>query len=376
MNELVELFGTITNLILSIAVTAYGAFVWLKERQGGSRPRFSLLAYRCWWASWLCWVFAWGILLTVALAKSKPVPVGLKILVLVFDNLNSVFMILVYFVVTRGNEFNKQRIYTAFAQIFGALALGCGFLYMVSPLIDVNFAYEVHRTWSLCLGVFAPVLIGWACNLRYNTLIILVIGFAYGLMQPLVYATELPGVHVTISQANLTLLKPIVAMTLGGLKVLWAILFMQVLAHGATSSESLIVNKAPVHFHFFRRWKKAVLGHALVLGSVYCCLLITLVIIYIKLRTGLNDLATAFTIVCGFMALLDWFLKRWDRGNQRRGQPLGNNRWPGSFPNVRQPIAVITVERMSTRTRLEANDKEPEASPETSEKTGDRVRRR
>lgn len=315
--EAIRYFGTVTNFVLSISVTVYGYAAWFRRRSVGHVNRFSLLAYRCWWGSWLCWVFAWGVLLLAALMRLEPVPVGLKIATLVFDNLNSVLMILVYFVITRGNKFEKPRVQTAFFQISGSLFIGCLILYMFARVINLDFAYEVHRTWSLCLSVFAPMLIGWACYLRYNTLLILVVGFAYGFMQPLIYTTELAAVQSSLGPQNMMLYKPIFAMTLGGLKVLWAVLFTQVLAHGATSGEPLILNETSVHFHFFRKWEKKVLGHALVLGAIYCSLLIAMGVVYVQLSTHfLPDLATSLSLVCGFMALLDWFWKLWDKGAQ------------------------------------------------------------
>jgi hypothetical protein len=311
----VEDFGTVTNFVISLSVTLYGYLVWLRDRRLGAGLRFRFLAFRCWWASWLCWVLAWSALLIAALMGNRQVPLGLKIVTLVFDNLNSVFMILVYFVVTRGNEFDKQKILVAFKQVFGSLILGCAILYTVFSMIDLSFGYEVHRTWSLCLGVFAPMLVGWACNLRYNTLLVLIVGSAYGFMQPLVYATELATVQSAAAGGSFSAYKPVVAMTLGGLKVLWAIVFMQVLAHGSTSGESLVSSKTTVRFRFFRHWEKKVLGHALTLGIAYCGLLIALVIIYAK---GLSDLATALGIVGGFMALLDYFWRLWDLGTKKR----------------------------------------------------------
>jgi hypothetical protein len=257
------------------------------------------------------------LLLAALMIPKHEVPVGLKIVTLIFDNLNSVLMILVYFVITRGNRFDESKVQTAFLQVSGSLLLGCLILYLFARVISLDFAYEVHRTWSLCLGVFAPVLIGWACYLRYNTRLILVVGFAYGFMQPLIYTTELAPVQSIIGPQSIGLYKPIFAMTLGGLKVLWAILFTQVLAHGATSGEPLVLNETSVHFHFFRRWEKKVLGHALVLGAIYCSLLIAMGVVYVQQSTHfLPNLATSLSLVCGFMALLDWFWKLWDKGAQ------------------------------------------------------------
>lgn len=322
----VEDFGTVTNLVLSASVVIYGFLVWLRDKTLGTRHPYRILAYRCWWASWLCWVFAWGMLFAAAL-KGGQVPLSLKIVTLVFDNLNSVFLILVYFVVTRGDDFDATMIKAAFLQISGSLALGCSLLYLLAPVVGSDFAYEVHRTWSLCVGVFAPMLVGWACNLRYNTLLVLVIGFAYGFIQPLVYATQLETAQSAAVQGFMQSYKPVVAMTLGGLKVLWAIAFMQVLAHGSVSGESLVLSKTAIRFHFFRHWEKKVLGHALVLSIAYCCLLIALVTIYAQ---GLNALATALGIVSAFMAILDWFWKLWDKGNQNRTNTKTKNDKPKS----------------------------------------------
>src|SRR3712207_1974333 len=100
--DLVTHFGTVTNLVISVSVTLYG-LMWLREGDLGAPHRFQTLAYRCWWASWLSWALAWSLLLVAALIGKDPIPLELKIVTLAFDNLNSVFMILVYFVVTRGN---------------------------------------------------------------------------------------------------------------------------------------------------------------------------------------------------------------------------------------------------------------------------------
>jgi hypothetical protein len=311
----VENFGTVTNLVLSASVALYGFLVWLRDKTLGAKHPFRILAYRCWWASWVCWVFAWAVLLLAAMRSSEPVPLNLRIVTLIFDNLNSVFLILVYFVITRGDHFNRSRINTAFMQISGSLTLGCAILYLLAPLLGLNFAYEVHRTWSLCLGVFAPMMVGWACRLRYNTLLVLIIGFAYGFMQPLVYATQLETAQSAAVHGFVQFYKPVIAMTLGGLKVLWAVAFMQVLAHGSISGESLVASKTAIRFHFFRHWEKKVLGHTLVLSIAYCCLLIALVSIYAQ---ALSALATALGIVSAFMALLDWFWKLWHKGSQHQ----------------------------------------------------------
>jgi hypothetical protein len=321
-----EDFGTIANFILSLSVALYGYIVWFRDKELSNKFPYRRLAYRCWWAAWFFWVIAWAVLLIAALLGIDPVPVHWRVVTLIFDNLNSVFTILVYFVVTRGNDFDKAKIFTAFKQISISLGLGCAILYILSlssllipsfAYVTPSFAYDIHQTWSLCIGVFAPILVGWACNLRYNTRLVLIVGFAYGFMQPLVYATQLETANSTTIREHMPAVKPIVAMTLGSLKVLWAIVFTQVLTHGLPSGSSLVSSRQPSgRIHLFRRrnWDKKVLIHALFLSGIYCCLIIAF-IIYTQ---GLYGLATTLTVLTGFMALLGWFWKLWDHGSKKQ----------------------------------------------------------
>ena len=51
-----------------------------------------------------------------------------------------------------------------------------------------------------------------------------------------------------------------------------------------------------------------------ILGGIYCIL----IIFFISYNWGLSNLATALTILSGFMIVLGGFWKLWDHGSKKR----------------------------------------------------------
>lgn len=305
-----DYFGTVTNLSISLAVTVYGLLAWAREHSSDlSSSPFRRCAYLCWWASWLSWSLAWATILVAGICASDSL--YLRIPVLVFDNLNSVFLILIFLTITRGDAFGTAQIRLAFAWIVTSLG-GCTLLlYFLSRWLGLSFAYEVHRTWALCLSVISPILVGWAFNLRFNTLSALAVGFVYGFIQPVVYSTEIhaPG---PIADA-VERLRPVTAMTLAGLKVTWAIVFMQVLALGVATGSSLVEDKPLREFKLFKGWTKKLAGQAITLVVLYTILLVWMFVYYVS---SLEKFAVALGIVGGIIALLDWFWKLWEKASK------------------------------------------------------------
>jgi hypothetical protein len=334
-----DYFGTATNLSISLMVTVYGMLAWAgKGTLDLASPPFKRRAYLCWLASWLAWVFAWA---TILAGSSRPGSLYFGIPVLAFDNLNSIFLILVFLTITRGDGFGAAKIGMAFACIAGSLGTCTCLLYVLSRWLGLSFAYEVHRTWSLCLGVISPILVGWAFNLRFNTLSALAVGFVYGFIQPVVYTAE---VHSAGAIANVVEnLRPVTAMTLAGLKVTWAIVFMQILALGVSSGKSLVQDRPVREFDllkgnkerlgharvlvsldkdkptgesdlFKKKWNKKLLGQALMLVILYTILLICMFLYYSR---SLERFGWAVGIVASIIGLLQWFWDLWDKATKR-----------------------------------------------------------
>jgi hypothetical protein len=113
-------------------------------------------------------------------------------------------------------------------------------------------------------------------------------------------------------------LRPVTAMTLAGLKVTWAIVFMQVLALGITSGKSLVEDKPLREFNLFKGWTKKLAGHALILVILYTILLVWMFLYYVS---SLQNFAVALGIVGGIIGLLDWFWKMWEKASKHFAAP-------------------------------------------------------
>jgi hypothetical protein len=300
-------FGTYTNITLVLVVTLYGIY-WLFKPPKHNDLAYRYRAYCYWWCSWLAWVIAWTLL---AIKHSKfgtdNYILKLDIPILIFDNLNSIFLIIVYFVLTRGRELTSTQARIQAVKITLSFAVAYGALYLLFQQRS-NFAYEIHRTCSLCVAVFTPVLVGWSFNLRFKTSIVLMVGCLYGLTQPIVYATQLRTLQPDDFNKTLTDIQPIVAMIVGFLKVMWAITCTKVLSSAHASSENLVLVKQAGQSDFWRGWSFAVGLHATILIAVYCVLLIVLAHRFLD---KLGGFATSIGVVTGVFSLWQTIWNFW-----------------------------------------------------------------
>lgn len=309
--EQFDYFGTATNLSITAAVALYGAIAWLRKgpsEDWASHP-FKRRAYLCWWLSWLSWVFAWALLLTRAWLS--PGSIRSQVIVLILDNLNCTFLILIFLVLSRGDSFGPTQLRLAFAWIVGSVGTCTAIIYSLSHWLNLTFAFGVHRIWSLCLSIVCPILVGWAFNLRFNTLSALAVGFVYGFIQPIVYIAELqlPGISEAVAK-----LRPVTAMTLAGLKIAWAIIFMQTLSLVVTSGKSLVDDRPTREVHVLTHgWDKRLIGQALMLIVIYTALLIWMFVFYVG---TLEKFAVALGIVGGIIGLLDFFWRLWEKASR------------------------------------------------------------
>ncbi len=295
-----DYLGITTNLLLSLSVVAYGLFAWARESSPLGQTPFKRRAYLCWWTSWLAWVIAWTLILTMTHADLNGY-MPLKIITMIFDNLNSICLIILFFVLTRGDDFGRRDILFAFAGITCPIAAAVVVLYIVVGGISPDIGYQMHFTWSLCLDIITPMLVGWGVYLRFDTLVPLGVGFTYGLLQPFVDTAEL-GLPATVGLMNPY--NSIITMLTGGLKVVWALVFMHVLAYGADSGRNL-VKPSTDKFRYLplkRPLDKNILRHGILLGAVY---VILLTISLMRYSPNLVSFSIAFGVVMGFFGLLD-----------------------------------------------------------------------
>jgi hypothetical protein len=311
-----DYFGTATNLSISAAVAAYGAFAWLinhDSQEWASQP-FRRRAYTFWWGSWAAWVMAWALILLAGL-RGQTDSTAFKIVILAFDNLNGILAIVVFIIVTRGDDFGPTKIRLSLLWSLGTLLACTAPLYALSGTLGLGFAYEVHSTWGLCLSVVSPILVGWALHLRFRTVAALAVGFVYGFIQPIVYAAELQAASPTISHV-VNNLHPVIAMTLGALKVGWAVVFTQILALGKAGAKGAsMVDDQPVEpIRLFKGSSRRLLGHTFVLLIVYTILL---VVMFMQYEQSIANFATALGIVGGLIAIFDFFWRMFIEASRR-----------------------------------------------------------
>lgn len=225
----------ITNLFVSLVIAVSSLLLYISipskrlskplpgKKNKKSRRHAPLRKYRR--RAFLLWILFWTIMaaawLLVTLGQDQLNSRAASIGVVAMDNLNAIVLIVIYFIITRGNRFQRKEI----AWTFSSLALGLGTyiaaLYLLFPS-EPEIPKRLHEALSLCLGFFSPVVLGWAFNLRFGTSSVLVLGVAYGLFQPLIYAAEVSSIEKIDRYLALNGAKVPISMTIAFLKVAWA----------------------------------------------------------------------------------------------------------------------------------------------------------
>jgi len=145
-----------------------------------------------------------------------------------------------YLVLTRGEEYIKKNLKYDFYQLSFFFSIVIPMLYILCKIHQKSdFAIILHNTFSLSLGIIAPILLGWAYNLRFNTKIIFYIGIAYGLMQPLVYVVNL-NIQNGSGFDVLKDYKPVIDAILAFLKIALAVTSIKILYSDQAFVKSLI----------------------------------------------------------------------------------------------------------------------------------------
>lgn len=306
--------GALANFIIVLIVSLYGIY-WLFNRSRVAELEFRRRAYRYWWCSWAAWTVVWYLLYRKSTYPNQNdfIP-SLDIPVLIFDNLNSIFLLVVYIVITRGREVTARQAGTLVVCIILSIGILYGSVYFIFNYFYVvpKFAYEIHRSFSMCIAVFTPILVGWAFNLRFKTSVVLVIGCLYGLIQPVIYATELNTFQQSEYQEfqiGLANIKPAVAMITGLLKVAWVIIFTRVLENAKASSENLILTEKTNISHIWKGGSFSVRLHSIVLIAVYIVLLSALTQNYNAFITTFGAAFAFVMTIIGLWQFIWWVWK-------------------------------------------------------------------
>lgn len=163
------------NAVVSIVVTFSALLALWFVRKQEDFPGFVVRAGFLWLLSWVVWVVTW---LTIGSRPLQAWPHVVSIELLCSD-LNSVIFLLLYFMVTRA----ESRADSAWRAVWIAVPIAIGYV-ILYYVFDLSLARSLHQRWSLVLAAATPVLVGWAIASRYRAYLPLVVGFAYGFLQP------------------------------------------------------------------------------------------------------------------------------------------------------------------------------------------------
>ena len=324
-------FGALTNFLISLSVVLYG-LAWVYRKPSAQPAEFIYRTYFYWWASWVAWVFAWLLLLLksklgmAAIEKVFPYPTEMQVdtVILLLDNLNTICLVLVFLALVRGVEYTARRGRIDFFRLSSSLAAAYNVLYIFMGLMtqEILVAYKVHKAWSESIGVVTPIIVGWAVYLRFNTRSLLLIGFLYGFIQPVVYATQLTS-DLGPLREMFARWQPLIAMILGAMKVAWAIVFTRILSSRPWPQASLILPAPPATVRFTSGKDRSVAWHAIVLITVYLSLFVWLLIRYLSMQEVepfISGFAVSLGVVIGMLAFLQFLWWLWDLMN-RPGPP-------------------------------------------------------
>ena len=266
-NQSIIEFGINANIIVVAAVVILGLF-WVFRKSESPSHLMRIRAFQFWWASWFMWLFAWG-----AIKFDK------EILILVFDNLNTVCLLLMYFVLTRGEEYSVKRSFTDFFKVIASLTIIYGVLYWMFSY-NVKIAIAIHHISSLSFGLFTPLLIGWGFRLRFNTNLMLYVGAAYGFMQPFIFNIHSETISNAVIKEQLTEVQPTFDLLLAFLKIVWAVLSFNILYNAKTTTGNLVAETVPKPYgvsEFFKRWNRDMIFYTFLLVIVFIVLIVFLI---------------------------------------------------------------------------------------------------
>lgn len=199
----------LTNFCICVLVTLNG-FYWLKyiNKKNEHERRYIFRAYLCWWLSWVVWTVTWAIISFTEREISHPRAV------FALSDLNAIFLVAVYFILTRGDGYKPITALLDISYLCTVLAAG----YIIFWFLLPQRFDSLQMGWGLCLSAVSTLLVGWAFNFRYKTRAVLVIGFVYAFAQPFAFDAIQQKAPPADVQPVLEAFKFVLAI----FKVLWA----------------------------------------------------------------------------------------------------------------------------------------------------------
>ncbi|MCU1268477.1 MAG: hypothetical protein JWM21_4795 [Acidobacteria bacterium] len=264
--------GELNFLVCVVVAFASAITLWRLTQCRKTVYDFVFRATLCWTAAWVVWIGLWAITWRVG------VPTGnWHWLSLALSDVNTMLQLLFCVGLIQGSRF-KGKEYGAFAAMMLAFVVTAAvFIHffpgqtsqekvlLIQPLREacsqatqqtagaargafdvfkdlcsqvsspqptVAVAERLQERWSLAIGMFASLVIGWGFKVRYGTMNVLIVGFLYAIMQPPAYEALYGELKSTDSALVLTLL--------AALKVVFALSVVYYLGIQPTDGRNLV----------------------------------------------------------------------------------------------------------------------------------------
>lgn len=202
-------FPSFANFLVCALVTACG-FLWLRNISGkyGENDRYLFRAYLYWWLSWLVWTLTWALITFTSWETTH------RRALLGLSDLNAILLITVYFSLARSKAHKPTVELIDFVGLGAVIAIAYAvFQWLMPERFD-----SLQIGWGLCLSAVSTLVVGWAFVLRFETRLVLIIGFIYAFAQPLAFDAIFYGERISHQAPLLDAFKLVLAV----LKVIWA----------------------------------------------------------------------------------------------------------------------------------------------------------
>lgn len=258
------------------------------------RKRLALTAFLAWWLAWLFLLASWALIRGGPLLGDATLRVQLLL-----SDLNSLLLIFGFFVVVYLHHF-EAKVTGAFAVALMLLVFLGAFYLLVYFYFDNSL--RLLQLWGLCLAAATPVLFGWALGIAYGGWLPVIVGLAYGFLQPGAFAAVIDPIQYTESTNPWASLLVLLAV----MKVAWAAVVGRYLLQDPDTVPAPYPDRA-VGLAFF--------GHKLYLVIFVALVVATLLALG---RLGMlnmafvKDLALYVTAIAAFLGIVRFLQERFD----------------------------------------------------------------
>lgn len=310
-------YPSFSNFIVCSIVGLSGLY-WLKKfsQKYEKRNHYIFRSYVCWWLSWVIWGITWALIAFTDWEHTSRVR-----LLLALSDLNAIFLITVYFTLTRGNTYKATEAMMDFGFLLLAVAAGYGTFWLFLPQ---RFDH-LQIGWGLCLSAISDILVGQAFSFRYRTRAVLIVGFVYAFSQPVAFDAILHNAAIDKDPQSSIAILAAFMFVLAIFKVLWATVVTMYFTQAPAVKENIVIDHSKsTLLPPFKKLPWPVFVQTLVLVAAIIILLIVTIDSELPeaAKSEIGHIFAALSTLVGLIAALvkffDWLRKHVEGGRPRR----------------------------------------------------------